>query len=204
MNSVVEDNRISKGEYETLINLTKPFVADSFCAKSTSAMQELLGILKGIGVDKRVNAIEADRLRDWVESNINLIDKGVASQLTETLNDVLEDGIITYDEESRVLELFESLINPSTTNSVAVEGKVFCLSGDFTHGSKQDVKAHIEALGGTCSNNVTRKTDYVVVGDEGSERFAFGHYGTKVKKAMELQQSGLPISVIQESALFAK
>ena len=41
-----------------------------------------------------------------------------------------------------------------------------------------------------------------MIGDLGSERFAFGNYGTKVKKAMEYKEAGVPIEIIREADLF--
>ena len=50
---------------------------------------------------------------------------------------------------------------------------------------------------------VSGKTSYVVVGSLGSDAYAYGTYGTKVKKAMELQEQGKPVRIITEDQLYA-
>ena len=44
--------------------------------------------------------------------------------------------------------------------------------------------------------------DYVVVGALGSPDWSNGNYGSKIKKAMELKESGKPIRIITEEQLF--
>ena len=40
------------------------------------------------------------------------------------------------------------------------------------------------------------------MGGCGSEAYSLGSYGTKVKKAMELQEKGVPVKVINECDLY--
>ena len=84
----------------------------------------------------------------------------------------------------------------------AVAGMAFCLTGDFSHGSKSEIKEIIESHGGRCVGSVSGKTDYVIVGTYGSEQWACGNYGSKIKKAMELQAKGSDIRICSEKDLF--
>ena len=49
---------------------------------------------------------------------------------------------------------------------------------------------------------MTTKTHIVLVGNQGNNAWVAGNYGTKVKKAMELQAKGLQIAIIKESDYF--
>jgi DNA ligase (NAD+) len=61
------------------------------------------------------------------------------------------------------------------------------LTGTLPNLSREDAKAKIEAAGGRVSGSVSRKTHYVVAGDEA---------GTKLDKARELR-----VKVIGEAEL---
>ena len=57
-------------------------------------------------------------------------------------------------------------------------------------------------LGASVKNSVSGKTDYVIVGGYGSNDWACGNYGSKVKKALELQSKGKDIKIIKEEEFF--
>ncbi len=59
----------------------------------------------------------------------------------------------------------------------AVAGKIFVLTGTLSSMSRDDSKKKLQALGATVSGSVSKKTDFVIVGDEP---------GSKYDKAREL------------------
>ena len=70
-----------------------------------------------------------------------------------------------------------------------LEGLTFVLTGTFPTLSREEAKEKIEAAGGKVSGSVSKKTNYVVAGEEA---------GSKLTKAQELQ-----IPVIDEAGLLA-
>ncbi len=79
------------------------------------------------------------------------------------------------------------------------EGKWFCLTGNFSFGSKGDVTAFITSKGGVCVAQVSRKVDYLVVGALGSSRWVCGSFGTKIQKALYIKAKGVDLKILKES-----
>ena len=68
-------------------------------------------------------------------------------------------------------------------------GKTFVLTGTLPDLTRDDAKARIEAAGGKVAASVSRKTDYVVAGEDP---------GSKAAKAVELG-----VAVIDQDSLLA-
>jgi DNA ligase (NAD+) len=68
-----------------------------------------------------------------------------------------------------------------------LEGLTFVLTGTLPNLSREDAKARIESAGGRVSGSVSKKTNYVVAGEDA---------GSKLDKARELG-----VKVIDEAAL---
>ncbi len=200
---VLEDNIITSEEKCLLLEETKKYLsADSF-SEVTLSFQILIGILEGISCDKLIRYEELVVLQKWLFDNIHLKGNYPYDEIITILEEVLRDGIITEDENSVLLNLFKKFINPAETKNdgtIDLENKIVCLTGDFLLGSKSDVEVIIMKLGGHRTDSVTLKTDILVVGGNGSDNWSFGNYGTKVKRALELNSKGKNILIIGEDS----
>ena len=78
---------------------------------------------------------------------------------------------------------------PQVTTAGRLAGKIFVLTGTLPTLSREEAKALIEAVGGKVSGSVSKKTDYVVAGEEA---------GSKLEKAQ-----ALGVTVIDEAQLRA-
>ncbi len=131
----------------------------------------------------------------------NLDDLFAASepQLTEIedVGEVIARSIVQWHGDSRNRKLIDrlrkadlnfnsALYNPSAALG-PLAGKTFVLTGTLPNLKREEAAAKIEALGGKVSGSVSKKTDYVVAGEDA---------GSKLEKAQKLG-----IKIIDESAL---
>jgi DNA ligase (NAD+) len=113
---------------------------------------------------------------------------GIGPTIAESVVRFFEDSH-NRDEVARLSDLgvhFEKAA-PRRKRDGALAGKSFVLTGSLAGMTREEAKARIEAEGGRVATSVSKKTDYVVAGDEP---------GSKLHKAQELG-----IAVIDEAGL---
>jgi hypothetical protein len=52
--------------------------------------------------------------------------------------------------------------------------------------------------GGSCEGNVTRRTSFLVIGTFGSRDWQHSSYGAKIRRAVELRDSGFALRIVGE------
>lgn len=78
-------------------------------------------------------------------------------------------------------------------------GASFVFTGKFTSGTRIECQEAVEALGAVAQNSVTSNTDYLTIGNEGSENWHQGSHGRKIEKALILRmETGKP-AILAES-----
>ncbi len=178
---------------------TPPKAAPSETTRQLLELKELLG---AVTADNELKEEEVLFLQNWMVRNITLRGNFPFDKIFETVDKALEDGILEKFELDSMLQLFERITDPVASacscDCFDISGKTFCLTGEFEFGSRSEVESALCQKGGTPVGSVTRKTDCLVVGSKGSEAWSNGNYGTKVKKAMELQEKGISIRIVKE------
>jgi DNA polymerase III subunit epsilon len=207
MDEILSDNIITPEEYYSILKITDTKDYENFFCKTTEATQLLMGIIEGISCDSKINDVEANVLSEWLLKYDFLNGFYPYDKIISILIPMLEDNHIDAFEEAELLELIHSLLHPTENalneqNEIAYCGNIFCLTGTFTHGSKENIGSFIENRGGHMVNSISKKVCYLIVGGEGSSAWSFSTYGGKVKKAMELNEKGAGIKIFNEYELF--
>jgi DNA ligase (NAD+) len=140
-----------------------------------------LGILHvGAGVAKALGRC-FDTLDDVFASSVD--------QLTdcEDVGEVIAKSIVQWHGDKRNRELIERLRKAGVNfkselfkpkaQAGPFSGKTFVLTGTLPNLKREEAAAKVEALGGKVSGSVSKKTDYVVAGEEA---------GSKLDKAQKL------------------
>lgn len=201
LRDILEDNHISEEEKSALLNKLREYIPEDAFSNTTSSLQMLMGILDGIKCDQEINISELVSLKEWLNNNLHLRGNFPYDAIIATLEKVMEDGLISSDEGNELLKQFGDFVNPIEAKKderIQLMDKSVCLTGNFTMGTKDDIGNIIIKHNGLIVDAVSKKTDILVVGGEGSKDWSFGNYGSKVKKAMELREKGLNILIIGE------
>lgn len=173
---------------------------------ASKSLNELLALLTEVASDNILTAQEALAVAQWLEAHSELEGNYPFDRVFSALRNTLADGVLDSQELNDLLLIFQQLTDPvgqiKTCDSLEVNGKLICLTGEFDHGSKSEVTSMLESHGAIIKRTVVKKLDYLIVGGQGSDAWASGNYGAKIKRALELQGAGADIQIIRESDLF--
>lgn len=172
--------------------------------QTTLSLRDLQNIISDVTCDNILTEDELFRLKEWVSNNEDLTGNYPYDVITNSINAVLEDGVIKQSELEHLLEILKEQLDPIENmcchnSNIDFSDKCVCLSGDFSYGSKSEYAEKISACGAIIVNNVTKKTDILIVGSEGSDKWSCGNYGNKVKKALEMKEKCHKIIIIKEN-----
>ncbi|MDF2544396.1 MAG: exonuclease, polymerase epsilon subunit family [Herbinix sp.] len=179
-----------------------------FC-ETTIALQTLHVLLLEVIEDRLINEKEVVKLKDWLEKNSDLRGNYPFDRVFNVIEKSLEDNILMKEELEEMLELFTKYTDPvkmetGTLNIKDLAGKLVCLTGEFKYGQKTEVIKLLEMKNATCKDNITTKTNILIVGGHGSASWKCGTYGGKIKKALEMQEKGLPIRIYDEDEVISR
>lgn len=181
---------------------------------------ELIGLVKGVLADGVIWQAEVDFLLKWMETNRHAVRSWPASVLYSRIAAALADGHMDEDEESEIMGLLlayaggnSAPANGYASNSttlplsdpqpiVEVSGHLFCFTGKFNCGTRAWCQGQIHDRGGFSAANITKKLNYLVIGEIGSRDWLHSTYGTKIQDAVEYRDAGVPIEIINEKHWF--
>lgn len=206
---------------EDLFWLCQKYEGDNYYYNAVTAdLQTLQGICHGILSDGEINENEIYDLHKWLQENEHLNSYYPYDEIRSLVLSIVSDNKVT-EEEALVLKAYfnqfititdktiSDKIKSETINvnisglctsepNIEFEGKTFCITGVLKSDSRESLKNKIEQLGGFPTDSLTKKTDYLIVGDNGNPAWAFSCYGRKVEKAINLRKEGHTIMLVHE------
>lgn len=186
----------------------------------TSDLQILQGICHGILADGIITDKEIYDLQNWLNENEHLNTYYPYDEIRSLIISVLSDNIIDEEERTILMAYFNQFVTIQDSQvrqtikdktvdvnisglctsepDVTFEGKTFCITGVLQRGNRENLQRDIIKLGGIPTDTISKKTDYLIVGDNGNPAWAFSCYGRKVEKAINLRKDGHTIMLIHE------
>lgn len=174
----------------------------------------LLGIAQGMLADGELHDREIAFLQEWLQHNTTAAAAWPGNVLAAQIQHAIADGVITLEERAHLVDVLRRLVGGQLdelahdrhVTELALDDVVgvefaqhsFCFTGDFCFGTRSACVDAVQARGGIALPNVTRKLDYLVVGGLGSPEWKHGSFGTKIEKALQYRQAGVPLRVVHE------
>jgi NAD-dependent DNA ligase len=187
--------------------------AAAFRNEMRTSCAALVGIVQGLMADGVLNDQEIQFLKSWLDGAQNVSLSWPGTVIHAQVQAVLADGFVTADERAHLIDTLGQLLGgkldevaeASFVSELPVDqlhgmelvGKQFCFTGDFVFGPRKNCENAVVRRGGLISG-VTKKLDYLVVGGLGSPEWKHGSFGTKIEKAMQHKQAGVPLFIVHE------
>lgn len=219
-----EDGVVTEDEAKDILWLCNNFVdSSSYYDMVTSSVQFLAGMLHGLLADGELSDREIGTLRSWMDANDFLAGTYPFDEINSLLYAVLEDRKITPEEKEQLMAFFGNVIDFTSSYNLSEKDfsalkekysiggicavcpeivfpdKIFCFTGESYRAKRAEIAAVIEQLGGTVTGSVSRKTDYLVVGNAGNPCWAYACYGRKIEQAMALRKEGAGVIIVNET-----
>ena len=193
--SVADLYELTIDKLVTLENFKEKSATNLFNAIQGSKNASLDRLLFGLGL-RNIGSASAKLLCDRF-GDLEHIMAASAEEIAsiEGFGTVMAESVFNELKEPHMVELIEKLkalgVNTSYEKLLVDErfaGKTFVLTGTLPTLKRDEAKALIEKYGGKASGSVSKKTDYVLAGEEA---------GSKLTKAQELG-----ITIISEEEFF--
>jgi len=175
---------------------------------------ELIGLLKGIVSDDRIEIKEVDFLVKWIAANQDVKNNPVVGKLFSDIHTCLSSQHENSIQLEKLLQIFKSFTGSEfelgedvkssagffdqIENELSVFGKRFAFSGTFLFGSRNQCEEAILERGGSVGNLV-KATDYLVIGEYATDSWIQPSFGRKIEKAMEYKSKGSSLMIVAES-----
>jgi len=184
ISSVADLYDLTEGKLIELENFKEKSAANLYKAIQASKDASLDRLIFGLGI-RNIGSASAKLLCDKFGDLDNILG-ATAEEIAsiEGFGDIMAGSVVNELHEPHMIALIEKLkshgLNTSYTK-VQVDdrfaGKTFVLTGTLPSLKRDEAKAIIEKFGGKASGSVSKKTDYVLAGEEA---------GSKLTKAQEL------------------
>ncbi len=163
----------------------KKFAQNMMDAIEESKHRELYRLINSLGI-RHVGVKLAKTLTKYYRTMEQFMNSSYEElRLIDDVGEITAQTIYEFFRQEQTLDLIAKLkeaglnmeVEEDAVTDNRFEGKTFVLTGSLAHYSREQASEIIEKFGGKTSSSVSKKTNYVLAGEEA---------GSKLKKAQEL------------------
>ena len=175
----------------------KKFANNLIDAINKSKENDLDKLICGLGI-KNVGSKLAKVLAKQFKSLDNLMNASIITlNSIDEVGEIIADSIYSFFKQEQTIDLIEKLKKANVNVNYLKEetqderfyGKTFVLTGSLEKYTRDEASEIIENFGGKTSGSVSKKTDYVLAGeDAGSKLIKANELGVKVITEQEFEE----------------
>lgn len=197
ISNIADIYKLTIDDVSSLKKNGKKFAQNLMNAIEESKKRDLYRVINSLGI-RHVGVKLAKTLARYFKDMDKLI---VATyeelRMIDDVGEITADTIYEFFRQEQTIDLINKLKQANVNMKAESQenengkfaGKTFVLTGSLEHYSREEASEIIEKMGGKTSSSVSKKTDYVLAGEDA---------GSKLKKAQELG-----ITIISEEEFIA-
>lgn len=185
INNIADIYNLTFDDIASLKKNGKKFAQNMMDAIEESKHRELYRLINSLGI-RHVGVKLAKTLTKYYRTMEQLMNSSYEElRLIDDVGEITAQTIYEFFRQEQTIDLISKLkqaglnmeVEEESSADSRFEGKTFVLTGSLEHYSRDQASEIIEKFGGKTSSSVSKKTDYVLAGEEA---------GSKLKKAQEL------------------
>lgn len=185
ISNIADIYKLTIDDVSSLKKNGKKFAQNLINAIEESKKRDLYRVINSLGI-RHVGVKLAKTLARYFKDMDKLI---VATyeelRMIDDVGEITADTIYEFFRQEQTIDLINKLKQANVNMKAESQenengkfaGKTFVLTGSLEHYSREEASEIIEKMGGKTSSSVSKKTDYVLAGEDA---------GSKLKKAQEL------------------
>jgi NAD-dependent DNA ligase len=177
--------------------------------------ESLIGIAAGLIADGELNNKEIQFLSTWLAEHDEVAKTWPGEVIYKRVREVLADGVITGEERDYLQKTLTDLVGGSFSEDGAIASEPtdlpvdmeaiveipsasFCFTGQFLFGTRSACERTVEQRGGSIAS-VSRKLDFLVIGELSSRDWKYSSFGTKIQSAVQMKRDGAKLAIVSEA-----
>ena len=185
LNNIADIYALTFEDIASLKKNGKKFAQNMMDAIEESKHRDLYRLINSLGI-RHVGVKLAKTLTRYFKTMDKLMEASFEElRMIDDVGEITAQAIYEFFRQDQTIDLIDKL-KTAGVNMEAIkeqntdnrfEGKTFVLTGSLEHYSREQASEIIEKFGGKTSSSVSKKTDYVLAGEDA---------GSKLRKAQEL------------------
>lgn len=182
------------------LSLEQLLALEGFKVKKAQNLLDAIAQSKGVALEKFINALGIEHIGEvaakkiartfgleWLEATHQQIIglEGFGEEMAKSLVEFIHVNAV---ETKELMEIIAPVASKLEITESVFTGKTVVLTGSMSK-SRDEMKAMLESLGAKVSGSVSKKTDFVIFGEEA---------GSKLDKALELGVKTLSEAEVNE------
>lgn len=173
-NDFVDTLRLSRKAYPKLPHHTMDYLSKALCLENTNAHRTSEDCLACLEILNKCKEIaEQEGIEKWISKSSN--------KLASCVN---EGNLDDLDPDNPLF------------------GKTCVFTGTLSKMVRKDAMQMVVDIGGQVADNVTKSTDFLIMGQQDYTKFADGKESSKTKKVKSLQEKGQNIHILSEDDFY--